>query len=77
MSGTTEKIFVDALSLPVRERAALVQKLLVSLEPEAGSPEIEAAWKEEALERCTAFDEGKITERDAADVLRETYRKVK
>jgi hypothetical protein len=35
-------------------------------------------WKsEEVLERCTAFDEGKITERDADSVLRDAYRKVK
>ena len=77
MSETTEKVFIDALSLPTRERASLVHKLLVSLEPEEGSPEIEAAWKQEALDRCAAFDTGKITERDAADVLRDAYRKVK
>jgi len=77
MSATTEKIFAEALSLPTRERATLVHKLLLSLEPEGGSLEIEAAWKQEALERCAAFDEGKITEREAADVLREAYRKVK
>jgi putative addiction module component (TIGR02574 family) len=77
MSATTDKVFVEALSLPTRERATLVHKLLLSLQPEAGSPEIEAAWKQEALDRCEAFDEGKITEREAADVLRDAYRKVK
>ena len=77
MSATTEKVFVEALSLPTRERATLVHKLLISLEPEEGSAEIEAAWKQEALERCAASDEGKITEREAADVLRDAYRKVK
>ena len=77
MSAVTEKVFVDALSLPTRERASLVQKLLMSLEEEALSPEIKAAWKQEAIERCGAFDSGKITERAEADVLREAYRKVK
>jgi len=76
MSATTEHVFIEALSLPKRERAALVHKLLLSLEPEEGSPEIEAAGKQEALDRCTAFNEGRITEHDAADVLREAYRKV-
>lgn len=76
MSATTEKVFVEALSLPTRERAALVHKLLLSLEPEEGSPEIEAAWKLEALERCAAFDEGKITEREAEKVLQGAYRNV-
>ena len=77
MSATTEKVFVEALSLPTRERASLVHKLLLSLEGEGSSPEIEAAWKQEALERCEAFDEGKLTERAAADVLHDAYRKVK
>ena len=77
MSATTEKLFNEALSLPTRERASLVHKLMLSLEPATGSPEIEAAWREEAMQRCEAFDQGKIKERDAADVLREAYRKVK
>jgi putative addiction module component (TIGR02574 family) len=72
-----EKVFIDALSLPTRERASLVNKLLLSLEPEAGSPEIESAWKQEALDRCAAFDEGKITERDETVVMREAYRRIK
>jgi putative addiction module component (TIGR02574 family) len=77
MSAMTESVFIEALSLPTKERAALVQKLLISLEPEEGSQEIEAAWKREALDRCRAYDEGKLTEREAADVLRDAYRKVK
>ena len=77
MSATTENIFIEALSLPERERASLVEKPLLSIEPEAGSPEIEAAWKHEAIDRCKAFDEGRLTERDAADVLQDAYRKAK
>ncbi|HTX20538.1 MAG TPA: addiction module protein [Candidatus Aquilonibacter sp.] len=77
MSAATEQVFIEALSLPTRERASLVHKLLVSLENAEGSPEIETAWKQEALERCEAFDDGKITERDADYVLRDAYRKVK
>lgn len=63
--------------MPVRERASLVHKLLASLENEEGSTEIEAAWKQEAQERCAAFDAGKISERDADMVLRDAYRKAK
>jgi len=77
MSVMTESVFIEALSLPTKERAVLVQKLLLSLEPEEGSPEIEAAWKREALERCRANDAGKLPEREAADVLNDAYRKVK
>ena len=77
MSASAEKVFIEALGLPTRERASLIHKFLISLEPEEGSPDIEAAWKDEALDRCAAFDRGEITERDAADVLRNAYCKMK
>jgi hypothetical protein len=77
MNETVEQVFIKALSLPTRARATLVQKLLLSLEEEADSPEIEAAWKDEATDRCKASDEGKLTERDAALVLPDAYRKLK
>ena len=77
MSATTEQVFIEALSLPTRARATLVHKLLLSLESEAGSPEVEAAWDNEAVERCKAFEEGKLTERNAADVLRDAYQKLR
>jgi hypothetical protein len=77
MSATTEQVFIEALALPARSRATLAHKLLLSLEPEKGSPELERAWEEESLDRCRAFDEGKLTERDAAEVLRDAYRKLK
>lgn len=77
MSATTEQVFIEALSLPTRVRATLAQKLLRSLESEEGSPEIESAWNDEAMARCNAFDEGKLPEREAADVLRDAYQKLK
>ena len=77
MSANTETVFIEALSLPTKERASLVEKLLLSIEPAEGSPEIEAAWKREALDRCRAFDAGQMTERDATYVLNDAYRKVK
>ncbi len=77
MSAATKDLFVEALSLPTRARAELAHKLLASLEEQDVSPEIEAAWKQEALDRCKAFDEGKISERDAADVMRDVRRKVR
>ena len=77
MNATTEQVFIDALSLPTRARAELAQRLLASLEQEAGSSEIEAAWKQEVVERCNASDQGQLTEREAADVLHDAYRKVK
>ena len=76
MNSTIEQVFIEALSLPTRARATLAHKLLLSLESEAGSPEIEAAWDKEAVERYKAFDEGKLTERDAEDVLRDAYKRL-
>ena len=75
MNSTTEHVFIEALSLPTQERASLVHKLLQSLEPAASSAEIEAAWKQEALDRCAAFERGDLMEREAEDVLKEVYRK--
>jgi putative addiction module component (TIGR02574 family) len=76
MNATTNQVFVEALSLPVRARAALVERLLKSLESDNGSPELETAWREEAQGRCAAADAGEIQERDAADVLRDAYKKL-
>jgi hypothetical protein len=72
-----EQVFGEALSLPANARARLARKLLASLDTSTGSPEIEAAWKEEALDRCSAFDSGQLAERDAEDVLREAYKKAR
>ena len=77
MSATTESVFIEALSLPTSERAALAERLLVSLEPAEISVEIESAWKRAALERCRAYDAGQLTDRAAADVLRDACRKAK
>jgi len=77
MKATNEQLFIDALSLPTRARSQLEHKLLASLEQQAGSPEIEAAWKQEIIERCQASDQGQLKEREAADVLRDAYRNVK
>jgi hypothetical protein len=76
MCATTEQAFIDALSLPTKVRAGLAHKLLARLEQETGSPEIEAAWKQEGVERCKASDQGQLTQRGAADVLRDAYRRV-
>ncbi|HEX3798408.1 MAG TPA: addiction module protein [Verrucomicrobiae bacterium] len=76
MNATTEQVFIEALSLPTQSRAELAQKLLASLNRETDSAEIEAAWAEEAVGRCNAYDQGKIPERDSMDVLRDAYKKV-
>jgi putative addiction module component (TIGR02574 family) len=48
----------EVLSLPVQDRAALVQRLLLSLE-EISEPEFEHLWAEESARRVAEFDSGK------------------
>jgi hypothetical protein len=73
----TKNLFIEALSLPTRSRASLVHKLLISLEQDEVSPEIEAAWDEEAKSRYAAFKKGKIKARSAQDVIRDAFKRIR
>ncbi len=77
LADSTKDLFIEALSLPTKSRAELAHKLLVSLEQDEGSPEVEAAWDQEAKRRYDAFKKGKIKARDAGEVMRDAYKKVK
>lgn len=48
----------EALALPVKDRAALAQRLLLSLE-EIAESEFEQLWAEESVRRVNEFDSGK------------------
>jgi putative addiction module component (TIGR02574 family) len=77
VSTPTKDVFIEALSLPSKSRAWLAHKLLVSLEDDEASPEIEAAWDAEAERRYKAFKKGKIKARSADAVMRDAYQKVR
>jgi putative addiction module component (TIGR02574 family) len=47
----------EALELPVQERAALAQRLLLSLE-EISESEFEQIWADESVRRVAEFDTG-------------------
>ncbi|MDD5271227.1 MAG: addiction module protein [Methylovulum sp.] len=49
----------EALSLPVQDRAVLVQRLLLSLE-DISEPEFEQLWAEESARRVAEFDAGNV-----------------
>jgi len=49
----------EIFSLPHRERAALAQRLLLSLE-EVSESEFEQLWGEESARRVADFDSGKV-----------------
>jgi putative addiction module component (TIGR02574 family) len=48
----------EALELPVKDRAALAQRLLLSLE-EVSETEFERLWTDESFRRVAEFDAGK------------------
>ena len=56
-----------ALSLPPDERAALAEKLLLSLD-EASGAELEQAWLSEAARRARELDRGEVQAIPAEDV---------
>ena len=49
----------EVLSLPVQERAILVQRLLLSLE-EVSEGEFDRLWGDESVHRAAEFDAGKV-----------------
>jgi len=53
----TETLEDTALHLPIKQRAELAHKLLLSLE-EHGEDEVAEAWRVEALRRATEIDSG-------------------
>ena len=55
MSTTVEEIEAEALSLPVAQRAHLVEKLIASLDSE---PDIENAWAAEVERRHAEIESG-------------------
>jgi len=49
----------EVLSLPIQDRAALVQRLILSLE-EISEPEFEHLWAEESARRVAELDASKV-----------------
>ena len=65
----------EAMRLSARERALLADALLESLSDEA-TQKIQELWAAESEDRLRAFREGKISARDAKDVLQDTISKL-
>ena len=77
MSTAVAKICVEALSLPRKSRAELAHRLLVSLEEDEPSPEIEAAWEAEVKKRYQDIQEGTAKVRPAKEVMRDAFRSLR
>jgi hypothetical protein len=70
MSTTTEKICIEALSLPYDARAEIAHRLLVSLEKEDLSNNVSELWRAEIERRRRDFREGKANSMDVDEALR-------
>ena len=72
MSNRIE-VFKNALSLDVHDRAALVQRLLASLE-ELSEEEADRLWAEESQRRLQEYRAGRATAVRAEDVVKKAER---
>ncbi|HMP81086.1 MAG TPA: addiction module protein [Verrucomicrobiota bacterium] len=70
MSTTTEKVCIEALSLPRDARAEIAHRLLVSLETEDFSDDVSETWKSEINLRRQDFREGKANAVSAEEAIR-------
>jgi len=73
MSTITEKVSIEALSLPRDARAELAHRLLVSLEGEDFSEDVTEAWGKEIERRRNDFREGKAKPVPADEALRQAH----
>lgn len=76
MSPKLKECSVRALKLPPRERAALAERLISSLDT-LDNAENERLWLEEADRRYEQFKSRKIPARSAEQVLRDARSAVK
>jgi putative addiction module component (TIGR02574 family) len=70
MSVITEKVCIEALSLPRDARAEIAHRLLTSLENEDFADDVSDAWRIEIRRRQQDFREGKANEVSAEEALR-------
>jgi len=70
MSTITEKVCIEALSLPRDARAEIAHRLLISLENEDFSEDVSGQWLEEINRRRQDFREGKADPVPADEALR-------
>jgi len=72
---TVDEVENQAMKLPLRERAVLVEHLLASLEGDA-TDDVDAAWLEEARRRRGAFRAGQTSAVPADSAIRDARAKL-
>ena len=74
--AAARKIEMEALKLPLKARAKLAERLLLSLEtPEDG--DIQEPWLDEAERRYESYRKGKMTHKSVARTLRDVQSKAR
>lgn len=73
MSTTTEKVCLEALSLPRQGRVEIAHRLLVSLEDEDYAEEVSEPWRAEIERRREDFRTGNAKPVPADEAMRQAY----
>jgi len=77
MEGISEKIYKQAINLPVDERLILIDKLLISTNLPT-QKDIDLAWSAEVERRCQSLDRGEaklISGDEVFDKIRKRFSK--
>jgi len=69
-------VLARALELPARQRAAIAQKLLESLDAGSIDPDVDDAWADEIELRAAAYDRGETKSSDAHEVIERVRRSI-
>lgn len=75
MSASLAQITKEAMDLPPREKLALAEFLIESVDA-AADPEAEAVWDSEIRDRIRAIDEGRVVGVSYEDVMRSAERRL-
>lgn len=67
MSVVSDRIFQQALTLPIAERAELLERLLATFQSPI-DPKLDQLWINEAHDRLDAFDRGELEAVDIDEV---------
>jgi putative addiction module component (TIGR02574 family) len=70
MPMTKEQIYAEAIALDVREREALAEELLLTVD-DGTREEVDAAWAEEIERRIAEYERGEVKAIPGDQVLRE------
>jgi Putative addiction module component len=73
MSTITEKVCIEALSLPKQARAEIAHRLLVSLEEEDYTEEVSGVWQNVIQRRREDFTSGNAHPVPGDEALRQAY----